>query len=343
MKKKFIFFIFLTILFFYCQTELYAYIFTKDAPMIKRDKFKFGAGIFEYHRKNIGSVFEIPLVVHLGLARRVEFIGIFPYLQLKNILDPDIATWGDILLFLKFDMKKFFFQYPFLSDYRVFNHVDMIMGFNTGTGISKEMPDGKYFTPYSIGLSDFRLGILYTQKIENFSLDFDFIYTFAHHAGEDYVPFNDTFWSKKDKIYVWGIVNVLVKFLWPAKYPFASKEAEEWEKYPHHDDFYHFNTGCKYHLDPSWLLFSYDLFLEMNWVNSWSKWSNYPSYLLFTPGLWIFLTESISVLGGVSLLVAQHVYQPEKKSLDQYDDEFCAEEVEFHFENLYFIGIKFLL
>ena len=337
MRKKYIFLVFLIILlFFYFQREFYAYVFTKDAPMIERDKFKFSAGIFEYYRRDIGSVFEIPLVVHLGLARRVEFIGIFPYLQLKNILDPDIATWGDILIFLKFDMRKFVFQYPFISNYNVLNQIDMVLGFNIGTGISEAMPDGKYFTPYSVGLSDFRIGVLYSQIIKNFSLDLDFMYTFAHHIGEDYLPFSDTFWSKEDKIYLWGIVNVLVKYLWPAKYPFAAKEAEEWEKYPHYDDYFYFNTGLKYFLDPSWLLFSYDLFLEANWLKSWSKWFIYPSYLLFTPGIQIYLTETLSVIGGIPFLVAEHIYQPDKKELDEPDKEF-------HFENFYFIGIKFLL
>lgn len=337
MRKKYIFLAFLIILLFFCfQREFYAYVFTKDAPMIERDKFKFSTGIFEYYRKNIGSVFKIPLVIHLGLAKRVEFIGIFPYLQLKNILDPDIATWGDILILLKFDMKKFVFQYPFILNYNVLNQIDMVLGFSTGTGISEAMPDGKYFTPHSVGLSDFRIGLLYSQIIKNFSLDFDFMYTFAQHIGEDYLPFNDTFWSTKDEIYIWGIVNVLVKYLWPAKYPFAAKEAEEWEKYPHLDDYFYFNAGLKYFLDPSWLLFSYDLFFETNWVNSWSKWSIYPSYLLFTPGIQIYLTETLSIIGGISYLVSEHVYQPDKKELDEPDKEF-------YFENLYFIGIKFLL
>lgn len=319
------------LLFFSLQHSLHAYVFTKEAPMIKRDKFLLGAGILEYYKKKgerAGSVFKIPFIIHLGLAKRVEFIGIFPYIQLKNIRN-EPETFGDILIFLKFDMKNFSFHYPpLITKTAVKNQLDLVIGFNTATGPYKEMKDGLFFSPYSLGLPDFRLGILYTQTIDNFSLDIDFIYTFASHLGEDYLPFTGSLWNNKKKSYVFGIVNVLVKFLWPGKYPWADKEAPEWELYPHHDDFFHWNTGFKYHFQPKWLLFSYDIFTEINWVKTWSKHSIYPTFILITPGLNSYLTDSLSITGGVSFIIFKHIY---------HEDE------EFYFDNLYFLGIKFLL
>ncbi|MBU1077872.1 MAG: hypothetical protein KKH98_11310 [Spirochaetes bacterium] len=317
------FFLIILLLF---PSALLSYVFTKEAPLVERDKFKLGVGLFEYHKRGIGSVFEIPFVMHLGLAKRVEFIGIFPYIQLKNIRN-EPETFGDILLYLKFDMKSFMFHYhPSISKRVVLNQIDLIIGFNSATGPTKEVE--KVFSPYSLGLPDFRLGVLYSQIIDNFSLDVDFIYSFASHMGEDYLQFGDSFWSSSKKIYIFGIVNTLVKFLWPGRYPWSDKEAPEWEQYPHLDDFFLWNTGLKYYFEPDWLLFSYDLFLEFNWVKTWSKYSIYPTYFLITPGLQIYISNAISITGGAAFILDYEVYQ-------EGDDLF--------FDDLYFLGVRFLL
>lgn len=307
---------------------LYPYAFVKNAPLIKRDKFKLGTGYYEYHKKDVGSVFKIPFIMQLGLSKRVEFLGIFPYLQMKYVRNQP-ETFGDILLYLKFDIKTFAFNYSeSLTQQTAINQIDMIIGFNLATGPSIEAQDGEIYAPYSLGLPDFRLGILYNQSVGNFSYDLDFIYTFAAHAGEEYLHFSDSLWSDSKKRYLFGIINTLVKFLWPGRYPWADKEAPEWEQYPHHDDFFHWHNGFKYYFDPDWLLFSYEIFAEISWINSWSKHSTFPSYLLLTPGLVINITEFIDVTGGISLLLDHHVYK--------YDEDF-------YFNNLYFLGIKFLL
>lgn len=341
MNKKILFILLLSsILFFLPSRGLYSYIYTKEAAMIEVNKFNFDIGYFEYYKKGIGSVFEIPFVVHLGLTDKIEFIGILPYLQLRHQLVRDIETFGDLLIYLKIHVINFHLKYPIINLQTV-NQLTFVIGFNTATGPNLNTTDGQYFWPYAIGTPDFRIGLLFSQEIKDFSIDLDFIYTFASQPDEEYLPFGSSIWGGDDDKYIFGLVNVIVKFLWPGEYPWAKDEAPEWEKYPHIDDFFIWNTGLKYYMAPEWLFFSYDLFVELNCVNTWSKWAVYPSYLLVTPGIQAYLTDSINIIGGVSFLIDRRVYQFEKDPSSEA--AFLPEKKDFFFDNLYFIGIKFYL
>ena len=127
--------------------------------------------------------------------------------MIENIRTNPISTFGDILLFLKFDIRQFDFYYPCMKETRVDNYMDLVIGFNVGTGPSRNLPVGEEFHPYTTGLADFRLGWLYSQVIKDFSLDIDFVYTFAQYLGEDYLPFSETIWSSEDRIYAFGITE----------------------------------------------------------------------------------------------------------------------------------------
>ena len=91
---------------------LLAQSYTDPAVLMKVDKFIFKIGVVEYYDDVNGPVFVLPFILHLGLAKRVEFKGIFPYLQYKQKYSKEGETFGDILLYLKFDIAKFRFNYP---------------------------------------------------------------------------------------------------------------------------------------------------------------------------------------------------------------------------------------
>ena len=344
MNKKILFILLLSsILFFIPGTGLYSYIYTKEAAMIEVNKFKFNIGYFEYYKNGIGSVFKVPFVVHLGLTEKIEFIGVLPYLQLRQPqLVRDIETFGDLLLYLKIHMANFHLKYPIIN-LQTENQLTFVIGFNTATGPNLNTSDGKHFWPYSISTPDFRIGLLYNQEIRDFSINFDFIYTFASQPDEEYLPFSGSIWSTDDDIYLFGLINVIVKFLWPGEYPWADDTDPEWEKYPHIDDFFIWNTGLKYYMAPEWLAFSYDFFVELNWINTWSQWAVYPSFLLVTPGIQVYLSDSINIVGGASFLIDKHVYQFDTYKNLSPPPEYILKKRKFPFDNLYFIGIKFFL
>jgi hypothetical protein len=305
----------------FCQAPfLWSYSITREALLLEADKFLFSAGVQEYYKRGQGSVFILPFVVQLGLAKRVEFIGVFPYIQLRQKNTGEIDTFGDILLFLKFRMMNFNYTMP-LVQRPVFNQLAMVLKFNTATGPSKEQI--KEFSPYSIGLADISLGLYYSQIIDDLSFDLNFLYTFAAHIGEEYLPFSDSFWSSSKKSYFFDIHKVLVKFFWPGKYPWAKAEAAVWEKDPHIDDYFNFDIGFSYALAPSWSLFSYDLFVELNWLRSWSVESIYQERVLITPGIQVTFFENFMLVGSVSLLV----HKPG----------------DYYYHHLYYMGMKFLL
>ena len=124
MLKKIIGFIIIFCFFF--SNPVSAYIFTKKAPLIEQDEFQVSIGMAEYFTTDVGSVFEVPFIMHLGLARRVEFMAKFPYYMIENIRTNPISTFGDILLFLKFDIRQFDFYYPCLKKTRVDNYMDLV-------------------------------------------------------------------------------------------------------------------------------------------------------------------------------------------------------------------------
>lgn len=322
-------------LFFSACTSLYPYSITREALLLEQDKFLFHAGVQEYFKQGQGSVFILPFVIQLGLAKRVEFIGVFPYIQLRQELTGDIDTFGDILLLLKFRMLSFNYALPFLRA-PAHNQIDLVLKFNTATGPSREQAEE--FSPYSLGLADFSLGFFYGKAVGPFTLDLNFIYTFAAHIGEEYLPFSDSFWSSSKKSYFFDIHKVFVKFFWPGKYPWADDEAPAWEKDPHIDDYFCLDTGFNYFFNPSWSLFSYDLFIELNWLRSWSKECIYPERLLFTPGFQVHVTDGFIITGSASFLISPNtLFFSFRKGITYRRPE------DYYFDRFYFLGVKFLL
>ncbi len=300
----------------------FTYLNTIESSLIERDKFLIEGGVKEYFRNDTGSVYVLPFRINLGLARRVEFLGIFPYIQLRKYKTPEIETFGDIILYLKFDLGVKYFKYPeYISENFVYNQFVLLMGFNIATGPTEE--ENREFKPYSYGLPDWRLGLLYSQYIDDFSFDFNFIYVFVQHQGEDYLPFSDKIWDKANKIYLFNIPRVLIKFFWPGKDPFAPDDAEDWEKYPHLDDYFIMNFGFDYYFEPSFLYFTYDLFFEINWFKTWSSECYYDTYINYSLGLAVNINDETSIFGGFSGLF--------QKKLDNF------------FYNIYYLSIRFTL
>lgn len=301
-----------------------------------------GVGVAEYFRQDAGNVFVIPFTLHLGLAKRVELMTVFPYIQLRQKFTGDIETFGDILVYLKFKMKNFYFRFPFSENY-AFNQWDLVFKFNTATGPS--LQEEKDFTPYSIGLADFSAGFFYTTIVNNFSVDLNFIYTFAAHIGEEYLPFSSKIWDSSTKSYFFDIHKVIVKFLWPGKYPWAPEDKPDddksvpvWEKFPHADDYFNLDLGFNYTLTPNWSLFTYDLFFEINWLKSWHEVSVYQQRILLTPGLQVNITETFLLIGSVSVLMPWKgwPWNPVDKFYNKYYKDF-------YFNNLYYLGLRIIL
>lgn len=303
---------------------LYSQIYTTPARLIRVDKFEVTGGVTEYFKKDTGSVFIIPLILHLGLAKRVEFKGIFPYIQLRQEYIAEIETFGDIILYLKFDIGKFRFRYPsFISSGIVRNYIDFVTGFNIATGPSKE--ENREFADYSTGLPDWRVGFFYGQEIEDLSFDLNFIYVFASFQGEEYLPFSSEILSPSKNSYLFDIHKVIVKFLWPGRYPWAPDEAPVVEKYPHADDYFIFNASINYDFYPDFTIFNYGLFIELNWIQSFHRLLCLKqTEVLLTPGIQAYLSGTTTLLGGVSF------------PLD-------ADSREYYFDIKYFIGVNFLL
>ncbi|MDD5066469.1 MAG: hypothetical protein PHF84_05425 [bacterium] len=316
-------------------THLSSYTFTREAALLDTDKFLFDVGVAEYYKAQSGSVFVLPITIHLGLAKRVEFIGIFPYIQLRQEFTGELDTFGDILLYLKFKMNNFYYNFPFLN-VPAFNQFDLVVMFNTATGPSRE--EMEEFSPYSTGLPDFSLGFFYGKMISDFSLDLNFIYTFAAHIGEEYLPFSDSIWNSSKQSYFFDIHKVFVKFFWPSRYPWAKKEAAKWERYPHIDDYFHLDLGFNYLVEPDWSLFSYDFFLELNWLRSWSSESIFQERLLLTPGVQVNITENFLVVASASFLVKPNTifFRINKGFLYRTPRDF-------YYDRLYYIGLRFLL
>ncbi len=303
--------------------DLYSHVYTTPAQLIKVDKFELDVGIIEYFKREEGDVFVLPFILHLGLAKRVEFKGIFPYLQYRQKYPSEGETFGDIILYLKFDIGKFRFRYPsFIYEGNVRNYIDFVTGFNIATGPSRE--EDNRFANYSIGLPDWRVGFFYGQQVSDFSIDLNFIYVFASAQGEEYLPFSGEIFSTSKNSYFFDIHKVIVKFLWPGRYPWARKEAPLHEKYPHSDDYFIFNAAVNYDFYPSFTIFNYGIFIELNWIQSFHRICLRQTELLLTPGLQVYLSGSTTLLGCVSIPVDKHTR-------------------EYYFDKKYFIGINFLL
>ncbi len=318
MKKK----VLCLLVFFLIPFTANAYITTLESSLIERDKFVLEGGVSEYFRDDIGSVYILPFKMNLGLAKRVEFLGIFPYIQLRKYKTPEIETFGDIIIYLKFDLGTKYFKYPsFISENYIYNQFIFLLGFNAATGPTEE--ENEEFKPYSYGEPDIRTGFLFSQYIDDFSFDFNFIYVLVKHPGEEFFPFSDKMWDSSTKTYLFGLPRVLLKIFWPGKDPFAPEDAEDWEKYPHLDDYFLMNFGFDYYFEPDFLYFTYDLFFEINWKKTWSSECFYDSYLTYSVGLTVNINDTTSVYGGWASLF--------QKKLDNF------------FYDIYYLSIRFTL
>ncbi|MBN1898772.1 MAG: hypothetical protein JW827_08350 [Spirochaetes bacterium] len=298
--------------------------YTDPAVLMKVDKFVFKIGVIEYYDNEKGPVFVLPFILHLGLADRVEFKGIFPYLQYKQKYPKEGETFGDILLYLKFDIAKFSFHYPsFLYERSVKNYFDFITGFNIATGPLSTEEESR-FDQYATGLPDWRIGFYYGQEIGDLFFDINFIYIFASAQGEEYLPFSGEIFSTSKNSYFFDIHKVFVKFFWPGRYPWAPNEAPLYEKYPHADDYFIFNTALNYDIYPNFTFFNYGVFVELLWLQSFHKISLRQTEILICPGLQVYLSGSTTALGSVAI------------PLD-------ANKREYYFNTKYFIGLSFLL
>ncbi len=303
--------------------SLYSYINTINSSLIEEDKFYLSGGVKEFYKKEYGSVFILPFQLNLGLARRVEFLGKFPYIQLRRNDKSEIDTFGDIIIDLKFDMGIKYFHYPsFITKNYVYNQFIFLLGFNTATGPSEE--ENKSFKPFSYGLPEVRLGFLYSQYIDNFSFDYNLIYVLVQHQGEDFLPFRDKIWDSKNKIYLFNIPQILIRLFWPGKDPFAPSDTKfKWQKYPHIDDYFLMNFGWNYYFEPEFLYFSYDIFFEINWKQNWSEECFYSTLLLYSFGINVYINDTTSITGGIS--------------------NFLKKKVETSFDNVYLLSINFNL
>jgi len=320
MKKLFIFL-------FVFANNIFSQLFTPNAELIKTDKFKITFGINEYYKKGdyetSGSVNIFPFILQLGLAKKVEFTGIFPYIQLRQLYIPESETFGDIIIYLKFDIKKFIYKYPkFISSIPVYNYLNFITGFNIATGPVKQ--ENREFEKYSTGLPDWRIGLVYGNYFGDLYIDTSFIYVFASYYGEDYLPFSSEIFSTSKNSYFFDIHKVIVKFLWPGKYPWAEKDAPTIDKYPHSDDYFMFSANLNYNLYPNFTLFDYGFFVQFDWLQSFNKLCLKQTELLITPGMQIFISKTATLIGAVSL--------PIDKNKRAY-----------YFDIKYFLGFSFLL
>lgn len=311
----------LLLIFTFFTDYLYSQINTDNAELLQTDRFKVKIGVDEYFKNNEGNVFVIPITLQLGLAKRVEFRGIFPYIQLRQKSIAEMDNIGDILVYLKFDIGKFMFKYPsFLFSGYVRNYIDFVTGFDIATGPSKE--EVEEFANYSTGLPDWRVGIFYGQQVSDLSININFLYVFASYQGEEYLPFSSEIFSSSKKSYFFDIHKVIVKFLWPGRYPWTKDDATLADKYPHSDDYFLFNTSINYDIYPDFSLFDYDFFIELNWIQSFHTICLKQTEVLLTLGMQIYLSGSTTILGGIS---------------------FPIDNREYYFDKKYFIGITFLL
>ncbi len=315
---------YIVIIIFVSIFRLNAYLNTLPAGTIGEDKFYLMTGVEEYFKKNQGSVIIYRFIADIGVASKSEILLYAPYISLYRTDLPEISTFGDLILYVKMLLFRKYIRYP-KAIYRglVYHTGELCIGFNLATGPNKE--EAEEFEHYSIGNPDFRIGFIYGTDIADFFIDFNFFYIFAIQPEEDFLPFSKELWSSKKKSYLFDIHKVIVKLLWPGRYPWAPDEAPSWEKYPHSDDYIILNAVTGYCWDPDFTLFSYDFIIEFNYIQTWGNYSPELTQFIISPGVVCYFSDEIYLLLTSSLIA----YPPNKKN--------------FFYDSRYFMGLNFYL
>jgi len=255
---------------------------------------------------------------HIGLSKKVEFVGWLPvfYIQDPSVPDQKMTTMGDILGELKFELKKFWYRLPLIQkNSDTLSYLNLYLGFNFATGPGKEFAEG-FFYPYSIGIGDFRWGFLwgsYTKKWEYF---LNFIYTYAAQKGETFFPVSSKifyFPEKKpnetkeerekrirDTVFLWNIHRVFLKFFWPGP---------SYGEWPMRDDFIVYSFNFSWWIEDFPFLFRHKLMLEIVGLQSFNQ--NYClrlNQIDLTFAIMTRFLKSIKSFLGVSLPLKEGLY-----------------------------------
>ena len=102
----------LVFIYFILVSTLSAQIFTKNPELVKNGSFIFGGGQLEYvvpesEYIHEGYVNVLPFTIQLGLAKRTEFFGVFPWIMIRPASGREREeknTLGDIIVDLKFNI-----------------------------------------------------------------------------------------------------------------------------------------------------------------------------------------------------------------------------------------------
>jgi len=234
----------------------FAQIETKIAHKMDENRFAISYYISQFQgTTNNRLINQTEVITKIGLAKRVEFVGLFPFLKVTEDSEP-ISTFGDMILDLKFELKKGWYQIPFVQkndDSRYF--FDFYAGLNGSSGPKKYEYDGLFY-PYATGLGDFRWGFLFGSYIKKIEYYLNFIYVYASYDGETFFPVSKSFWDTKSnpKVYFFNVHRIFLKFLWPGK---------AYGEYPMRDDYILYNINLDYWFEIKPILFKYKIFAEL--------------------------------------------------------------------------------
>ena len=275
---------------------------TKLARRMDEDRFAVTYYISQFQGiTNQRLVNQSIVVTKVGLAKRVEFVGTFPFLKVTEFGD-SLSTLGDIILDLKFQLKKGWYRVPLIQtndDSRYF--WNLYIGFNGATGPKQFEFDGM-FHPYTTGIGDFRWGFLWGSIIDKFEYYLNFIYVYAKYNGETFFPVEGKLWDMKSnpKVVFFNVHRIFLKFLWPGK---------AYGEYPMRDDYILYNVNLDYWFEIKPILFKYKLFAELAGLQNFdSQYCLLKSRLTLTTGTVARIFKGGKIILGISfpLIIADY-------------------------------------